>query len=122
MGVISKGILGGFSGLVGTVVGSHWKGIDYMRSKPTKRSAASYSQAQLDQQLKFGVTTHFLQSLGGLPEQTFHRYAVQKTSRNSALSYLLKHAITGSSPDFTLDYSKVLISRGDIYLQATSSA
>ena len=33
MGTISKGILGGFSGKVGTVIGGNWKGIDYMRSK-----------------------------------------------------------------------------------------
>ena len=32
MGKIKKGILGGFSGKVGNVVGCAWKGIDYMRS------------------------------------------------------------------------------------------
>jgi hypothetical protein len=31
MAKISQGILGGFSGTVGTVVGGHWRGIDYMR-------------------------------------------------------------------------------------------
>jgi hypothetical protein len=40
MGKISKGILGGFSGTVGTVVGGKWKGIDYMRSKPSIRKGA----------------------------------------------------------------------------------
>ncbi len=33
MGTISKGILGGFSGTVGTVIGGSWKGIEYMRSQ-----------------------------------------------------------------------------------------
>lgn len=32
MGTIKQGILGGFSGKVGTVVGGTWKGISYMRS------------------------------------------------------------------------------------------
>ena len=122
MGIISKGILGGFSGLVGTVVGGNWNGIDYMRSKPTKRSAASYSPAQVDQQLKFGVAMRFLQSLGELPEHTFHRYAVQKTGRNIALSHLLKHAITGDSPAFTIDYSKVLVSRGNLAMAPGAAA
>ena len=36
MGKISQGILGGFSGKVGTVIGGNWKGIDYMRSKASK--------------------------------------------------------------------------------------
>ena len=30
MGTISKGILGGFSGTVGTVIGGSWKGIDFL--------------------------------------------------------------------------------------------
>ena len=34
MGKISQGILGGFSGKVGNVVGGNWKGIDYMRVRP----------------------------------------------------------------------------------------
>lgn len=34
MGVIKRGILGGFSGSVGNVVGSSWKGIATMKSKP----------------------------------------------------------------------------------------
>ena len=37
MGTINKGILGGFSGKVGNVVGGTWKGIDYMRSKSNHR-------------------------------------------------------------------------------------
>jgi Family of unknown function (DUF6266) len=34
MGVIKRGILGGFSGSVGNVVGSSWKGIATMKAKP----------------------------------------------------------------------------------------
>ena len=34
MGTIKQGILGGFSGKVGTVVGASWKGITYMREIP----------------------------------------------------------------------------------------
>ena len=35
MGVITKGILGGFKGKVGTIVGANWKGIDTVRSMPS---------------------------------------------------------------------------------------
>ena len=116
MGRLNKGILGGFSGVVGTVVGSNWNGIDYMRSKPARRSAASYSQAQRDQQQKFTRAVAFMQTLGNLTDITFHAYAVRQTGRNSAISYLLKNAITGSSPLFSIDYSKVLISRGNLLM------
>ena len=37
MGTIKKGILGGFSGIVGTVVGANWRGMDIMRSRPKAR-------------------------------------------------------------------------------------
>jgi hypothetical protein len=36
MGTIKKGILGGFSGRVGTIAGASWKGIAYMCSLPQK--------------------------------------------------------------------------------------
>lgn len=34
MGTIKQGILGGFSGKVGNIVGASWRGIDYIRSMP----------------------------------------------------------------------------------------
>ncbi|MBQ1583590.1 MAG: hypothetical protein II078_00860 [Muribaculaceae bacterium] len=34
MGKIKQGILGGFRGKVGTVVGSYWNGIFYMKALP----------------------------------------------------------------------------------------
>ena len=51
MGTITKGILGGFSGKVGSVVGGSWKGIDYMRSQSSRRTRAA-SVLQLQQQQK----------------------------------------------------------------------
>ena len=36
MGKISQGILGGLSGKVGNVIGGNWKGIDYLRIKPSE--------------------------------------------------------------------------------------
>jgi hypothetical protein len=36
MAKFNKGILGGFSGTVGTVVGANWRGMDVMRSRPKK--------------------------------------------------------------------------------------
>jgi hypothetical protein len=38
MAKINQGILGGFSGKVGPVIGGSWKGIPYFRSKPGKYS------------------------------------------------------------------------------------
>jgi Family of unknown function (DUF6266) len=113
MGTITKGILGGFSGTVGTVIGGSWKGIDYMRSQPQKRSG-NFSQAQLEQQAKFTVLMKFLETMAGLVRISFKDFAIKMTGFNSAFSYNLKNAITGSYPNFSIDYSMVLVSRGDL--------
>lgn len=113
MGRITKGILGGFSGTVGTVIGGSWKGIDYMRSQPTSRRSSS-SQKQKEQQLKFGLITKFQQPVNGLMNQSFKSFAVKMTGANSALSYNIRNVITGTYPDYAIDYSLVLMSRGDL--------
>lgn len=113
MGRINKGILGGFSGTVGTVVGGNWKGIDYMRSQGTRKSN-SFTQAQLEQQVKFKVMIDFIRTMMGLVMITFRNYAIKMTGYNNAVSYNLKNAITGSYPNYTIDFSEVLISRGDL--------
>ena len=52
MGKISQGVLGGFSGKVGNVIGASWKGIDYMRIMPAN-VANPRTQGQIDQRSKF---------------------------------------------------------------------
>jgi hypothetical protein len=113
MGKYSKGILGGFSGTVGTVVGGNWKGIDYMRSKSGKRKGGN-TPAQLAQQEKFKLAMQFLQPFSGLLSISFRDYAVKMTGINNAMQYLLNNAISGVYPAFSIDYPSVLISRGDL--------
>lgn len=111
MGTIEKGILGGFSGKVGTVVGGTWKGIEYMRSKSNRRNFVA-SQKQLEQQQKFALIMRFLQPMAALLEVSFKDYAIRKTGINSAFSYNYDNAITGAFPDYAVDYSKALVCRG----------
>lgn len=115
MGTISKGILGGFSGKVGHVVGASWKGIDYMRSKSGKRSGPP-TASQLIQQEKFGLMTKFLRVFAALVTVTFKSFAKGQTGINAAVSYNLQNAVSGTQSPFSVDYSKVLLSRGDLPL------
>ncbi len=108
-----KGILGGFSGKVGTVIGGNWKGIDYMRSLSSGRNS-QLSPAQLAQTAKFSLAIQFVQSMSGLVKITYHNFAQKMTEFNNAVSYTLKHAITGSFPAFSISYPDVLVSRGDL--------
>jgi len=113
MGRITKGILGGFSGKVGTVVGSTWKGIDYMRSRSTKKKGTS-SPLQLEQQQKFRAASKFNNSMSALLASTFAVGANRMTGQNNALSYTLRNAVTGTVNNFTIDYTIALVSRGDL--------
>jgi hypothetical protein len=113
MGTISKGILGGFSGTVGTVVGGNWKGINYMRSRANKKTG-TVTQAQLEQQARFSLMVKFLQSMAGLLVVSFRNYAVKMTGFNNALSYNLQNAITGTYPAYAIDFAHLLVSRGDM--------
>lgn len=113
MGTIIKGILGGFSGTVGTVVGATWKGIDYMKGKSRKRSGTS-STAQLQQQAKFGMMLKFLRTFRKLLKTSFKEFAVGESGTNVALSVNLQQAVTGDYPAFTLNYPKVMLSHGNL--------
>ena len=121
MGTIKKGILGGFSGSVGPVIGGSWKGIEYMRSQPSKRSGSS-TAAQIEQQLKFSLMMHFLQTMTELFDETFRNYAIEMSAFNAAFSYNIKNAVTGTSPDFEVDYQHALVSRGDLPNAASPKA
>ncbi len=113
MGIINKGILGGFSGKVGNIIGGNWKGIDYMRSK-SSRTKFTPSEAQHSQQLKFKLTMGFLQTLTGLLRLTFSDFAVKMSGINNAMKYNLANAVNGIYPVFQIDYTMVLVSRGDL--------
>lgn len=62
MGKYLKGILGPFTGLVGTIIDSSWKGIDVMRSMP-KKTGRQASPAQLEQRKRFVQMVAFIESL-----------------------------------------------------------
>ncbi|MBP5371816.1 MAG: hypothetical protein J6Y55_07860 [Bacteroidales bacterium] len=113
MGRIKRGILGGFHGTVGTVVGASWKGIDYMRSK-AESIKNPRTRGQVTQRNRFATTLQFLQPITSYIRIGFRPYAVKQTGFNAAMAYNIKNAIVGEYPNFKLDYSKALVSRGTL--------
>jgi len=113
MGKISQGILGGFSGKVGNVIGGNWKGIDYMRVRPASVSNPQ-TEGQVDQRSKFSTVLGFLQPLRGFLKVGFRGYAIKMTEFNSAMSYNVKNAVIGVYPDYVIDFESALISRGGL--------
>lgn len=112
MGTIKKGANGGFSGKAGSVIGSSWKSIDYIKGLPKKRTKPM-SEEQLIQQARFGTLTRFLMPLTPMVRigygQIQSDYA---TAMNVAIQQNLGRAVTGTYPDFSLDYAAVRISEG----------
>ncbi len=113
MGTYRKGILGSFSGKVGTVVGSSWNGIDYMRSLPRPSSKAP-TDLQMIQRAKLGLATGFLQPISALVNIGYKSLAVKKTGFNVATAQVISEAISGVYPDLQIDYPNVLISKGNL--------
>lgn len=113
MARIVKGILGGFSGKVGTVVGANWRGQDIIRSMP-KPSSRPPSDKQLMQQVKFKLVIGFLQPVKNIQNKYFGSGSGSKSRVNMAVSYTINEAIqmVGDVPE--LMYNKVLITKGDL--------
>lgn len=113
MGTYKKGILGSFSGKVGTVVGSNWNGIDYMRSlpRPTNRAA---TDLQLMQRARMGLAAGFLRPISALVNVGYKSLAVKQSGYNVATSQVISEAITGVYPEFEISYPNVLISKGTL--------
>ena len=113
MGKIKDGITGPFSGKVGPVVGATWRGMPVMRSLPKKRTTP-FTPKEIQQQAKFGLMSGFLGPVIPLVHQTFIPVTYKRTGYNLAFAYNVKNAITGIHPDLKIDFSMVLLGRGDL--------
>lgn len=113
MATISKGILGGFSGKIGTVVGASWRGKDIIRSVP-KSTKRQPSDLQLIQQLKFGKVIDFLQPIRPIQNLYFGGKVKYQSRFNQATSYALKHAVEMVDDLSVIIPEKVLITKGEL--------
>jgi hypothetical protein len=122
MGIHNQGILGGFSGKVGKVIGSNWKGKEVMRGLPRINKNRVPSEKQAIQQAKFALVSGFIMPFVGLLNETFKDYAKDMTAFNSASQYTLAKALTGTYPDFALDYSRCLLAKGPLHNAAAPTS
>lgn len=113
MAKFNKGILGGFSGKIGNVVGGSWNGIDYMRSKPNNVKDPK-TEAQLSQRQKFAMIAAFLKKIKPVITAGYKPHNNQMTPTNSAMSFNIKNAVSGMYPDHEIDFSSVRVTNGDL--------
>ena len=116
MGIHQQGILGSFSGKVGPVVGSTWKGKNVIRAKPRKRKNKNQvaSPQVVTQRARFSLANKFLNTMSELFGATFPECSQSMTSRNHAMSMIIRDAVTGTYPVLSIKYDAVQISRGSI--------
>lgn len=111
MGQFRKGILGGFSGKVGNIIGSTWKGISYMRSLSEIRNR-KVSEKQMIQRAKFAFAVAFLQPLFPIIQLGYRTKNARQSPMNAAMAEVLKVAIEGDYPAFRINYEKLNIAKG----------
>lgn len=114
MATINHGILGGFSGSVGNIVGYRYKNRFFIRQRPSK-SLKPPTLKQLAQRTRFRLTLAFVsplrQALKPLPE----RGKRQVSAFNSCFSKVIRGAIAGSYPNLGIHYAAVKLTSGDLY-------
>lgn len=111
MGIIKKGVLGGFSGKVGNVVGASWKGIDYIRTKPDHVFNPNTPKQQA-QRSKFKGVQEFAQLLKRpIVTPIWNPVAVKMSGFNL---FVKKNIFAFNSSGEIEDYSKVQIAMGKI--------
>ncbi|MBB6236058.1 hypothetical protein HDC90_000664 [Pedobacter sp. AK013] len=110
MARLKDGALGGFSGKVGSVIGYSYRNKDYIRSVPTQSKKAP-TLKQLASRARFKFFNEWRNPLSGFFNVTFKNQSGAHSAQNAA-HRLNKEIITGVYPDFAIDYSKVIISKG----------
>lgn len=113
MGSINQGILGGFSGKVGTVIGFVRNGVAFMRGLAIGHSDAN-SPAQQEQRARFSIVLNFLRPLTAQIRKGFKVAGSRASGFGLAMSYHMENAVKGIHPAFEIDYSKVLMCKGPL--------
>ena len=121
MGKIKQGIMGGFAGKVGPVIGTSWKGKAVMRSRALSFNDRN-SQAQQEQRARFRLLSKFFSAIGSFVSVGFRSRAVEMTAPNAALSANIGEAITGTFPNYEIDFAKVMVSAGSLDLPFNAQA
>lgn len=115
MAIASNGPHGHFNGKVGNLVFYMLNGVPVVR---TIGHVGKPSKAQLANHSAMSVTSKLLK-----PMKNFIKYGyglqakgTPQNAHNLATSYHKKHALTGEYPNIKVDYSKVVLSRGELSL------
>ncbi|MHA4893230.1 DUF6266 family protein [Pedobacter sp. PWIIR3] len=112
MARIKNGILGGFSGKVGTVVGYQLNGVDRIRSLPDRKKPLTKNEKKNTD--GFGLVQWTLTPLKELLQVSFKNYGSERGGSKGALSWNRKHAMMVVEDKELIDPEKFKMSGGDL--------
>ena len=115
MGKLINGINGPILGKVGTIHGSSWKGIPYVKG-PYKKRTKKISKKEAGNRNKFADSQFWLQPLLKFVREGFKGYAERVEGFIAAKSYLSKNAFEGGQPNIRINPALVKVSFGDLPL------
>src|SRR5690606_30037961 len=98
MATFKDGINGPFRGKVGSVIGSKWRKVNYMKSLPRlnkKKRPPSPEQALVRK--KFDLLNQFFRPISSVLEIGFQQFTAGAPGQNVAFSYNSNHALSESS-------------------------
>lgn len=108
MGVIRQGILGGFSGKVGSVTGSSWKGIAVIKSRPLS-VANPRTSGQVAQRSKLSTIVDLAKPLvSPVIKPLWDRFAVKQSGYNAFVQANIAFMDAWGS----IEFDKLVISSG----------
>lgn len=109
----TDGPLGPFSGKIGNIVGSYWKGRFLMRAAPDVSQVVP-TPARLMQQKKFAMMSKYLNPFKGIINIGFAHDAELRhvTPRNVAMSVNMANAFNWNGTAWEIAYDSVQLSRG----------
>ncbi|HMI02790.1 MAG TPA: DUF6266 family protein [Pedobacter sp.] len=117
MARLLEGIFGPIIGKLANTVGYVRKGQAVIRMTPRKpKRKKARTPAQQAVNLKFKLVKAFISVINGFTNVGFKLdvEGTTKIAQNNAVSYNIKDAIKGEFPDFELDYSKIIVSKGKL--------
>jgi len=113
MGTIRDGINGPFRGRVGSVIGSSWRKIHYIKGLP-RRQKRGATEKQAVQRQKFKLLNEFLLPIASLLELGFAQHTGTSTGRNAAFSANFAHAFNENGAGIALNYPALQLSQGTL--------
>ena len=112
MGKYNQGIYGPYSGRVGNVIGTFWKGRPVMRIRAATHTDAN-TVLQQAQRMRFRLVSSFIKAHEKLVRLGYATADTTLSAFNSAMKYNIVNAVTGTFPTLKLDLTKVRLSDGN---------